>query len=70
MKMRHTSLCLHNIGEEMNTSSTTTLAGGFTAKGVQQLAQGAKDKGLLLGSTTYLIGSTEGFIGNRLPVAT
>ena len=54
----------------MNTSSTTTLAGGFTAKGVQQLAQGAKDKSLLLGSTTYLIGSTEGFIGNRLPVAT
>lgn len=54
----------------MNTSSTTTLAGSFTAKGVQQLAQSTKDKGLRIGSTTHLIGSTEGFIGNRLPATT
>lgn len=52
----------------MNTPKTTMLVGSFTAKGVQQLAQGKKDKGPLLGSTTYLIGSAEGFIGNRLPV--
>lgn len=28
------------------------------------------DRGLLIGSTTHLIGSTEGFIGNRLPATT
>lgn len=54
----------------MNTSSTTTLAGSLVAQGVQQLAQGTKDKGLLLGSTVHLIGSTEGLVGNRLPATT
>ena len=28
------------------------------------------DRGLLIGSETHLIGSTEGFIGNRLPATT
>ena len=28
------------------------------------------DRGLLIGSTTHMIGSTEGFIGNRLPATT
>ena len=32
----------------MNTSSTTTLACSLVAQGVQHLAQGTKDKGLLL----------------------
>jgi hypothetical protein len=49
---------------------TTNLAAGLYTPRTTRIAQGAKDKGLLLGSTTYLIGSTEGFIGNRLPVAT
>ena len=54
----------------MNTSSTTTLAGSLVAQGVQQLAQGLIDKGLRIGSTTHMIGSTEGLIGNRLPATT
>ena len=34
----------------------------------RRIAQGlVDDKGPLIGSTTHLIGSTEGFIGNRLP---
>lgn len=28
------------------------------------------DKGLLIGSTAHLIGSSEGLIGNRLPAST
>lgn len=49
---------------------TTNLAAGLYTPRTTRIAQGLVDKGLLLGSTTYLIGSTEGFIGNRLPVAT
>lgn len=51
----------------MNTSNTTILATGLSGESIQQLAQLSRDKGPLIGSTTHLIGSSEGFIGNRLP---
>ena len=54
----------------MKSPNITVLAGGFAATIVQQIAQGKNDRGLLIGSTTHLIGSTEGFIGNRLPATT
>ena len=49
---------------------TTNLAAGLYTPRTTRIAQGLIDKGLRIGSTTQLIGSTEGFIGNRLPVAT
>lgn len=54
----------------MNTTSTTILSGGLSGTHIQQLAQISRDKGPLIGSTTHMIGSTEGFIGNRLPATT
>ena len=49
---------------------TTNLAAGLYTPRTTRIAQGLIDKGLLLGSTVHLIGSTEGFIGNRLPATT
>ena len=49
---------------------TTNLAAGLYTPRTTIIAQGLIDKGLRIGSTTHMIGSTEGFIGNRLPVAT
>lgn len=54
----------------MNISNTTILASGLSGTNIQQLTQLSRDRGLLIGSETYLIGSTEGFIGNRLPATT
>lgn len=51
-------------------SRTTVLAGGLHTPPTTRIAQGSTDKGPLTGSTTHLIGSTEGFIGNRLPATT
>lgn len=54
----------------MNTPNLTKLATGIFTPSVQRIAQGSTDKGPLLGSTVHMIGSTEGFIGNRLPATT
>lgn len=51
-------------------SRTTVLAGGLHTPPTTRIAQGSTDKGPLTGSTIYLIGSSEGLLGNRIPATT
>lgn len=46
---------------------TINLAAGLYTPRTTRIAQGLVDKGPRIGSTTHMIGSTEGLIGNRLP---
>jgi len=48
---------------------TTVLTGGVQTPPTTRIAQGSTDKGLLLGSTVHMIGSSEGLLGNRIPVS-
>ena len=42
----------------------------LSGKGSINIDNWQSDKGLLLGSTIYMIGSSEGLLGNRIPATT
>ena len=53
----------------IKTPLSTVIGGAFWTPGATVIGGSSQpDRGLLIGSTTYLIGSAEGFIGNRLPI--
>ena len=55
----------------IKTPLSTMMGGAFwTPRATVIGGSSQPDRGLLIGSTTHMIGSTEGFIGNRLPATT